>query len=82
MELKITKKSFGAAHVGKVEQTDVYFSKEGSFGAVQVEKVEFLGAAQARKIGDFRAAHTHTVLICNKGVLIPFHNGEEALDCQ
>ena len=51
--------------VGKVEQTNVYFWKGGSFGAVQVEKVESLGAAQAEKWGGggFRAAHTLTALI-------------------
>ena len=35
----------------------------GSFGAVQVEKVKSLGAAQAEKWGGFRAAHTRTALI-------------------
>ena len=50
------------------------FLKRGSFGAVQVEKVESLGEAQAdktgvfrsgtgRKMQAFRAAHTRTALI-------------------
>ena len=63
MELKIAKKciffkrgvSFGAAQVGKVEQTNVYFLKKeggGRFsGAVQVEKVEPLGVGQAENMG-------------------------------
>ena len=44
---------FWSSPCRKVEQTNVYVWKGGSFGAVQVEKVESLGAAQAEKWGAF-----------------------------
>ena len=75
MELKITSHgiffkggSFGAAHVGKVERTNVYFGKGGSFGAVQGEKVESLGAAQAEKWGLSGSIYPYCP---NMGVPIP-----------
>ena len=52
LELKITKKRIFFKRI---------FLKRGSFGAAHVEKVESLGAAKAKEMGGFRAAHTRTV---------------------
>ena len=72
LELKITKKRIflkgGLLEQPRSEKWNkqmYIFEKGGSFGAVQVEKVKSLGAAQAEKwgAGGFTAAHTRTALI-------------------
>ena len=70
VELKITKKRkllkvryFGAAHVGKVEQTNVYFLKRGVFRCGPGRKSRVFRSGPGRKMGGFRAAHTRTALI-------------------